>query len=141
MKKKLKKIDFIKLGLKSLTLYDSLVYFNLDGSPQESIEFNFELSKIRKLHIYDRIDFSHLEDAENHIRHYYFSKMVIELSRKDLTDEQIDLLDFMQLASVDLNWNDSYRDICWIESVDEKKEIKCDGDRIVITIELPKINY
>jgi len=93
------------------------------------------------LDMYDKIDCSYPEDAKKHIRHYYFSRMLIELSRKDLTDEQIDLLTFMYLASVNLHWNDSYCDICWIESVNEKKEIKCDGDRIVITIELPKRNY
>jgi len=141
MKKKLKKIDFIKMGLESLTLYDSTAYFEPDGSLSDPIEFDFELSKIRRLDMYDKIDCSYPEDAKKHIRHYYFSRMLIELSRKDLTDEQIDLLTFMYLASVNLHWNDSYCDICWIESVNEKKEIKCDGDRIVITIELPKRNY
>lgn len=141
MKKKLKKIDFIKMGLESLTLYDSTAYFEPDGSLGDFIEFDFELSKIRRLDIYDRIDRSYPDDAKKHMRHYVFSRMLIELSRKDLTDEQIDLLTFMDLASVNLHWNDSYCDICWIESVNEKKEIKCDGDRIVITIELPKRNY
>lgn len=141
MKKKLKKIDFIKMGLESLTLYDSTAYFEPDGSLSGPIEFDFELSKIRRLDIYDKIDYSYPDDAKKHMRHYYFSRMLIELSVKDLTDEQIESLTFMNLASVNLHWNDSYCDICWVELVSEEKEIKCDGDRIVITIELPKINY
>ena len=65
-------------------------------------------------------------------------QIVIEIKEENLPVDELNILQDMHLASIDLYWDDSYRDICWIEMTKSKKDIVYHDGVYSITIDLPE---